>query len=277
MRVDLCRLCLKKRALQRSHYLPRAVYRSLGNPRTPVKDPVWMNARIALLTSKQTRDYLLCAECEDLFNKNGERYVAEQMCKKSRFPLLERLRVSPVVDFSLKEGIYSGPAVGVDTDKLAYFATSVIWRGAVHDWISPSGGHAERIDLQGFEEPLRKYLLGESSLPSGATVIVTVATDRKSQNVAYEPSEADGPSRGVYGFLVCGIHFYVFLGAVIPAPMRELSCVNSRRRLIFSRDIERHTDAAMGKLARTARPVGRLSESDSVPPSVIFRTPSEGD
>jgi hypothetical protein len=275
MGVDVCRLCRRTRELQQSHFLPRAVYRRLRNPRADVKDPIWMNAEIALLTSRQTKDYLLCGECEDLFNRNGERYVAQQMCNKTRFPLLERLHVSPVFDFSLNEGVYSGPAVGVDTDKLAYFAVSVIWRGAAHDWPSPSGCRHKRIDLRGFEEPLRKYLLGEGGLPSEATVIVTVARDHKSQCTAYEPSEADGPSRGAYGFLVCGIHFYVFLGAAIPTQMRESSCVNSRRQLIFLQDIERHTDMAMGKLARTARLVGRLSELNCVPPSETFNASGE--
>jgi hypothetical protein len=268
--IGTCKLCLKTKSLRRSHFLGRAVYKRLRNPHAVVKDPIWISKNVALLTSRQTTARLLCAECEDRFSRSGENYVSRLMWNKGAFPFFDRLRVVPSIGFSPGQGVYSGPAAGIDTARLAYYAVSVVWRGAVNDWVLPTGHHAGRLDLRGCEEVLRAYLLGESGFPKDAAVLVTVATDRKSQCVAYEPSEAL-PHCGAYGFLVLGIHFYVFLAPVIPAPLRELCCVSSVRRPICSRNLEAHTDWAMGRLARTARVVGRLSRLDCIPPSELFR------
>ena len=269
MPIGTCKLCLKTKSLRRSHFLGRAVYKRLRNPRAPVKEPISISRDVALLTSRQSVARLLCADCEARFNSNGEDYVSKLMWSRDSFPLLDRLRVAPSIDFSLNEGVYSGRAVGIDTSRLAYFALSVLWRGAVNEWMLPTGGHIETLDLHGYEELLRTYLLGYSGFPKDAVVLVTVATDKKSQGVAYIPSESS--YLGAYGFLVLGLHFHVFLGPKMPGWLRNSCCVSSTREPICCRNIEEHTDRAMGQLARTARVVGRLSQLECIPPSELFR------
>lgn len=179
------------------------------------------------------------------------------MSNRRRFPLLERLRVSPPPDFSFTEGIYSGAAIGVDTEKLAYFAISIVWRGAVHEWRAPEGGTLRPIHLTGYQEPIRKWLIGETAFPPDAAVIVNVCTDYESQGIAYYPTRRLGIQATAFAFLVCGIHFTVYLGPTIP-PVRQLCCFSSEKRLIFSRNIKQMTHHAFAKLASTTRPVGAL-------------------
>ncbi len=271
MRLRKCALCLQLAELQNSHGpLPSSIYRRLQNPPAVIKEPIWLTADVALATSKQGRDYVLCARCEKLLSRNGEDYAAKQMCDKGKnFPLLEALKNAPALGFWPGASAYSALTVGIDTEKLAYFALSVLWRSAVHDWPIPAGGRLPRIGLAGLEEVVRKYLIGNSFFPRDASLIITVATDQKSRGVAYEPSATAG-FPGAYGFLACGIHFAIFLGSSVPSQIREIRCVTSPRQPIFCADIERHTDRAMGPLATTARLAGRLSEINCEHPSKIF-------
>jgi hypothetical protein len=277
MPIGNCALCLRMGELQSSHGpLPRAVYRRLRNPPAVIKEPVWMTADVALATSKHGRDFVLCARCESLLSRNGEDYAARQMSDGGKsFPLLEALKDAPALGSWRGASAYSAPTVGINTEKLAYFALSVLWRSAVHDWPIPAGGRLPRIGLAGLEEVVRKYLVDSSSFPRDTCLIITVATDQKSRGVAYEPSATAG-FPGAYGFLACGIHFAVFLGSSLPSQIREICCVTSPRRPIFCADIEGHTDRAMGPLAATARIAGRLSEVGCAHPSKIFHAGPSG-
>lgn len=232
----------------------------LRNPKGRIKHPVIVTAKVAMSTSKQVRDYLLCRQCEKKFDQNGENYVLRQMNNLGTFRLLDRLRVSPKIDFSLTEGIYSGTAVGLDMEKFAYFALSIVWRTEVHTWHSVASGHTvHSANLDVYQEPIRKYLLEESPFPANVTVLVTAATDVRSQNSAYEPTPVLGVPNTGFAFLTCGIHFLVFLGKTYPTALLDMCCFSSARQLIFSRDIDERTQHAYSVLAATTREVGILS------------------
>jgi hypothetical protein len=204
------------------------------------------------------RDALLCGECEKRLNKNGEAYVLGQMCHRERFPLLERLRVALNFELTARPGVYSGPQVGVDTKKLAYFALSVVWRAAVHKWRVPFEKELYSIDIGEFEKPIAKFLLENKDFPADVAIIVTVCTDRESQLMAFKPTVASSraplpASSVVIGFLACGIHFWVLLGPPVPPHLKNLCCFSSKRQLIFMRDIQGYSIRARDSLAATTR------------------------
>jgi hypothetical protein len=260
--IGRCGLCLKRRELQLSHLLARGVSKRLRKPGDSIDNPVLVTAKVTMSTSIQVRDYFLCRLCEKRFDGLGENYVLRQMQHHGKFPLLERLRVSPAIDFSLKEGIYSGSAVGLDTEKFAYFALSVVWRSAAHAWRSPDGHTIHSANLGVFQDPIRKYLNGENPFPTDVTVLVTACTDRVSQNVAHYPTPVQGTPNTAIAFLACGIHFTVFLGATFPPIIRSLCCFSSCQRLVFSRNIEPTTLRAYSVLAATTKEVGVMSATD---------------
>jgi len=74
--------------------------------------------RLTTTTSKQVVDYLLGSSCEDLFNKNGERWMLKQVWNGKRFPLLDRLNVAHPYYFCRDVLVFSGSAVGIDADSL---------------------------------------------------------------------------------------------------------------------------------------------------------------
>ena len=58
----------------------------------------------------------------------------------------------------------------MDTEQLAYFALSVLWRSGVEQWRTLNQ-QTTGVSLGRFEEPIRKYLAGETRHSSGNVVI----------------------------------------------------------------------------------------------------------
>ena len=110
--IGECRLCREKKSLLLSHFLPAAIFKMLRDERRNVKGPILLTATVTAPTPRQMFDPLLCAVCEDRLNRNGEAYVLGQMCHKTRFPLLERLRVALYFELTARPRVYSGPQVG---------------------------------------------------------------------------------------------------------------------------------------------------------------------
>jgi hypothetical protein len=168
-----------------------------------------------------------------------------------RFPLLDRLQVAIPLE-TLSEAVsFSGSATGIDTDKLAYFALSMIWRGAVHEWPLLLGGKSIKLDLGGHEEPIRRYLLGLTPFPDAA-VVVHVCNDMLSRQLMFEPFRCaeNGPS---FEMLTLGVHFVVFLGSTITEQNRNLCCVKSKTKILFVRDCRQRLAQHFSPILKTSK------------------------
>ena len=173
-----CSLCRQDKLPRASHFIPAALY-----PK---------NKKIAMATlsgvtpaPKEIMDYLLCGDCEERFNRNGESEVLRLLAPKAKnevFPLRERVRNAPVV--VTVEGMtgHDSRAIEIDAERLAYFALSVIWRGAVHSWTLPDGSKCRRCRLGRHEEPIRQFLIGQTPFPQDAAVLVSVCEDAFSRD-----------------------------------------------------------------------------------------------
>ena len=133
------------------------------------------------------------------FSEHGEKWIARQVYNGRDFPLLDRLNVAIPLHASPGLQIFSGADVGIDSGKLAYFALSVMWRASVHRWLMPDG-MTTSIDLGAYQEPIRRFLLGESEFPAHVVVAVTACTDWFSQAKFFPPSPVRENPRA--GFLV---------------------------------------------------------------------------
>ena len=212
-----------------------------------------------MTSSRQIHDYVLCGDCEQLLNKNGEHYTIGQMRGKRGFPLLQRLRDAPPLASVGTVSSYNGAAIGIDTEKLSYFALSVVWRAGAYEWKNLySDKPTYSIDLGLFLEPIRQFLLGTAPFPPNIAVNVQVASDLQSQRSAYTPSWAAGARCPVVGFLVCGIHFAVAMGNPLPPEYLSTCCRNSPNRVIFEKDISGQSTRAFNRLYATTRVVGKL-------------------
>jgi hypothetical protein len=158
--LALCKLCRQERELRESHFLPAAVYAQLreGAPQNP--NPVLITNKISLTTSKQITDRVLCAECEELFSRNGEAWVLGNMSRPEGFPIQDALAANKPIQSNDNFAYYSSVTMpAINMTALVYFAMSMFWRASAHIWRNVSG-FMEGIELGPFEEPIRKFLLG---------------------------------------------------------------------------------------------------------------------
>lgn len=87
---ERCRLCRRRRPLMLSHLMGAALYRMSRDPRADNPNPVMVTRQTTVSTCLQIRSRLLCSECEQRFNRNGEHWMMAQVFDGNRFPLLER-------------------------------------------------------------------------------------------------------------------------------------------------------------------------------------------
>ena len=252
MPLARCKLCQKRKRLQRSHLMPAALFKIMREPGTKVSNPIMITSETTVSTSKQLRTYLLCKECEHRFNVDGEGYVLTQVCNGIRFPLLDRLNVAMPFQEMPGLALYSGIAVGIDTARLAYFALSVFWRASVHRWRAPHGGLVW-TGLGAYEEPVRRYLLGDAEFPADLIVIVTACTDLGSQRSCFTLCIIRGDAHAGFGMMTCGVHFRLFVGAGLPRALRRVCCFTSPRQVILRGNCHRISMHAFGYLRKTTK------------------------
>ena len=231
----ICKLCLEVKPLKKSHFLPAALYPKRRKPSFASRN------RLVPLDSncRHIKDHILCVDCEQRFDRNGESEVLYWVSPKSKtFRLRERLKVALPRDYNQNDSDrsisrYSGTDVGVDVDKFAYFAISVIWRGAVHDWALPDGSVRPHDALGGFVEPMRLYLLRQAPFPPDTSVIVIVGSDdesRKLWTIATPHVEADCLN---FRFLTFGLLFRVLMGYRQWDYLRDHSCTSPRKCIFY--------------------------------------------
>lgn len=243
MSKGTCKLCLQDRELRESHLMPRSLYRKArGSGEKGNQDPYLMRKDGGKQTSYQVKDYVLCGDCEQLFNKNGERYVLELVAKRNGdFPLIGELkRISPDIREAewVSYSITSTP--NIDRAKIAYFAISVFWRASVHSW-KHEDGEVVRIDLgKKYNEELRKYLLGETPPPKNASLIVTVCTDLLNRMTFFEPQENQKHKDRSFVFLARGLMFFFRMSNTLVPYQRRISIVNESHGWITVRDCGKH-------------------------------------
>ena len=146
--VGSCALCQQRRELRDSHLVPKALYRLARAYRQKRPDPVVLTPALHRQTSLQATQYLLCADCEKRFDKNGEDWVMRHCYRgRDRFRLRDLLQGSIPIHADENDTIFNASTVsGIDVEKLVYFCVSIFWRASVRSWVS-SGQKYEGISL----------------------------------------------------------------------------------------------------------------------------------
>jgi hypothetical protein len=256
-----CKLCLREKVeLQDSHFIPAAAYRVIQ--RSTNSAPVVVRNEIAIQRNEQTTDYVLCRDCEQLFNRGGEDWVMDNCNRPDKgFRLQEIINGMQPIAKRESTTFYSTANISeIDVEKLTYFVSSVMWRGSAHSWRS-GGKRRETPNLGPYEEMLRRYLLGETGFPSDASIWINVVTDAGLQTMVNDPygGKMKNEQYWLYKFIFLGIGFEFFLGKAIPKVIRISCSYRSAEKYIFVSDqmndmIIRDFGAAIMR----AKPVGSL-------------------
>ena len=225
--VDICALCLQRRELRISHIIPKALYRLYRGDGKEFRNPnpVLLGYKYRRQTSKQTTDYLLCAECERRFDQNGESWVMFHCYRGRR---VFRLRSLILQTQSIATGpdlaVYSASAISnIHIEKLAYFAASVIWRASLRN-LDFGGAKYEAIKLGPYQEQLRSYLLGQGEFPQNALLHVVLSHLEFPLLAGNHPDSIHVDEGRCHRFHIPGISFLLTFGKHIPANSR-LSCL----------------------------------------------------
>ncbi len=157
--MNTCKLCLLERDLQESHYIPRFGYKAARASQLKNQNPVVLVPGGVRQSQQQMKDYVFCAECEQRFNEGGEKWVLARLPRDYHEPFVLQEALIPAKPLVISPGLdlYEGTKLAAfNMDKLVYFAASIFWRGAVHEW-EIEGQRAPKLNLEDKEEPLRIF------------------------------------------------------------------------------------------------------------------------
>ena len=217
-----------------------------------------MTPKLIRLTQDQIHDHVFCQACEARLNTGGEHYLMSLVADGKKFRLRDMLRVCKPIP----SGPYlrfSGRQAGVDTAKLAYFAISLLWRGAVHPWHTLED-QTTQVKVGSRLEEMRRYLLSETPLPPDIVVFTLVCLDSLSQMNNTAPYLVGGyEHENRFEMLLSGIVFHVAIGrpqmksiiiAVFIPVTGQYSLVTIRRH--------RWTQRGSSRAAKLGKGVNRL-------------------
>lgn len=231
--------------------MPAALYRKGRLDGDPKPNPTMVTARGKIQTSKAIKDYILCGDCEQRFNRNGERYAMSQITQKDgrSFPLLQTLlscqRTKEAFGFTYY-GQNISPAI--HRDELGYFALSVFWRAGIHSW-RRTFGIDNQINLGEHQETLRQYLLGQTDFPANMLLYFVVCNDAFSQNRFYTPSKSShAGNTTTHAFQARGLNFFLMTGDDISETMGTLCFMTGDDRWIMVRSCEEMIATAQARL-----------------------------
>jgi hypothetical protein len=251
MKPGTCHLCLTEAELQQSHYLGRALYKL---SKEDGKLPVFASTNLVIQHQKQIKDYLLCWSCEQRFATIGEDYVMRMVNRKEGFKMMDLIRANPARRTKGEYSVYLAADIGIDTDRLAYFALSTIWRGGVHVWSTFEGRATGGLQLGDNQERLRQYLIGIAPYPKQVALKISVARDNDSQNsVMFPYINLDQHDATVFTFMARGIWFDVAVGDSLPSYVYGSCCVRSPEKPIFVGDFSEFLTYDFEKFKQTAR------------------------
>jgi hypothetical protein len=220
-----CRLCGQSAKLIDSHLLPKALYRLIREPTLKNPNPFLVTRGRAVQTSAQLKRYLLCAVCEDLFNKNGESWVLKYCFRggpMNRFRLRDLLiATTPINSSTAGDVLSTAAAPEIQRDKIAYFAASVFWRGAISDW-PWQGQTVPQMPLElSLRLSLENYLLGKTPFPKTCSLLVYVAGDRIPPLAMHPPQSGNSGRLLECRFSIPGLRFSLL--PTVPANALSLS------------------------------------------------------
>ena len=94
--IGICGLCHQEEALQRSHLMPKGLYRLCREVARANPNPVVVTRAGKRITSDQIAGHFLCKRCEERFHEGGENWVLPRCARQGgEFMLRDLLSGAP--------------------------------------------------------------------------------------------------------------------------------------------------------------------------------------
>jgi len=250
-----CKLCLKTGvALKNSHFISAGIYKRLRDKNEKNPNPWMLSKTTAVQTSRQITAYLLCKDCEQRFNKNGEDWVLKHCLQEDgNFPLASIL-ASRVPDISSSDPTrvyYASKIPEINISALAYFAASIFWRGSIYGW---NDDGSIPVKLGPFQEEFRQYLMELKMFPRDCTLLVLVREGKDIDRLTFTPLSERIDNFHVHKFPMPGLAFTLAVGKNIPIKFRPACFVyGSNNPIVMTSKIEKYLeDTAIKMLSEVA-------------------------
>lgn len=222
MPVGICPMCLQSKELRDSHLMSRALY-TLCHP--PGYAPVSFSEKSIFPTTKQTSEYLLCGDCEQLLGKEGETWVLPRLARANgEFKLYDSLVKRPPELQTPEITVYGTTAnPEIKRENLIHFGLGYFWKASVHRW---GREHTESlIELGAGSEDLRKCLLRKGNFPKNMALVVFVLPKPVSLIGFTEPIRSVNTNCARYHFYVPGMFFNLCVGDDVQEQYKHLCLV----------------------------------------------------
>jgi hypothetical protein len=186
-------------------------------------------------TSSQAKQYLLCHECEQRFNRNGESWVIKHCYHEDsgKFPLRDLLKTHQPILVGPQGGAYDASKIpGIDVEKLVYFGASVIWRASLRQWRIQKETYQPIQIAAEVQEEFRRYLLGTAPFPLSAVSIVYVSTSEVPPLTVVFPDSLHDVGIDIHRFYIArfyipGLWFHLLLGEGLTDDLRQMCILRS--------------------------------------------------
>jgi hypothetical protein len=216
--VGRCKLCLQRKLLADSHFLPAGIIRQCMEPSLTNKNAVWVSHNGVKQTSKPIKDYVFCDKCEQRFSKFGEQWTIRNLAQiNGQFPILRMLEnVRPEAETDNTK-IYAADNVpGMHVERLVHFGCGLLWKASVHQW--KMDGEVLIPLALGCEEQLRQYLHGDAPFPTrDVALVVSVSNAEKvlpgTVQPQYSVNSKEEPFE-LFKAYVSGIEFTLCVGEI---------------------------------------------------------------
>jgi hypothetical protein len=249
MPIGKCRMCLHEKTLVRSHLMPAALY---DYCRKGEHGPIKVGGGFVMPTDRQTQDYLLCEDCEDVLNTGGERWILDKLATWERtFPLYDLLtKVPPFFDEDGMVVYLAGQNPEIEVEKLTHFALGLFWKASVHSWRGDTTD--PRIDLGPYSEEIRKWLRGQNAFPKYVYLVVVVEKPQKAQITMNDPYEGVRQGWRTHFVHVPGVLFMMALGKTVDDSVRTLSITNAGNPINLSDALTENFEKLMVETLRNS-------------------------
>ena len=177
---------------------------------------------------------MLCKDCEQILNKQGEKWVLAN-CRQEddSFPLWDKLssRVPDLASADTPTKVYLAERIpAINISALAHFAASIFWRGSIYGW---NRNGTVPINLGPFQESFRQYLLGSRLFPEYCSLWIILREKSDYDKLTYTPvQERQGLFR-VCRFPMPGFAFSLLVSKNIPLNYRNLCVVHGPGNPVF--------------------------------------------
>lgn len=184
-------------------------------------------------SNQQQWAHLLCRSCEALLSREGENWIFRHGMKQNgSFLLAELLRRSrPSVGTPGEHTrLYEAARIPeINATAITHFAIGIFWKASVYGWNTDG---SIPVNLAGYDDQFRHFLLGEAEFPKDAVLAVLVREGGPIDRLTHTPARSAGPDISTYQFPIPGFSFVLTIGKNISERISQYCFVRGMGRPI---------------------------------------------